>query len=142
MNAPCTCAANFNVNKDELYFPNRARERREAPRARQAKVAALGAAVGGGEKFEKGGCFGGRKNDSVLATEHARSPRRATIPRLFGGSRLSESRNVLTVYSIRSRWSRLQNHFRILTDGSRRTAAGWTKMRIRISPLTPASKTP
>ena len=21
MNAPCTCAANFNVNKDELYFP-------------------------------------------------------------------------------------------------------------------------
>ena len=44
------------------------------------------------------------------------------MARLFGGSRLSESRNVLTVYSIRSRWSRLQNHFRILTNGDRRAA--------------------
>ncbi len=32
----------------------------------------------------------------------------------------------LTVYPIRSRWSRPQKHFTILTDGSRRTAAGWT----------------
>ena len=73
---PCTCAANFNVNKDELYFPNRARERREAPRARQAKVARTRCGCGGGGKSEKGGVLGAGKNDFVLATEHARSPAR------------------------------------------------------------------
>ena len=51
-----------------------------------------------------------------------------TVPLLFGGSRLSESRNVLTDGSIGRIWSRLQKHFDILTDGSRRTAAGWSYM--------------
>ena len=50
--------------------------------------------------------------------------------RLFGGSRLSESRNVLTDGSIGSEWSRLQNHFEILTKGSRRTAAAWTCLKL------------
>ena len=49
-----------------------------------------------------------------------------TTPRLLGGSPLSESRNAFADGSIRSRWSRLSKHFGILTNGSRRTAAGWS----------------
>ena len=41
----------------------------------------------------------------------------------------------MTVYSIRSRWSRPSKHFTILTDGSRRTAAGWTYLKKQIGNL-------
>ena len=58
-----------------------------------------------------------------------------TIPRLFGGSRLSESRNVLTDGSIGSEWSRLQRHFEILTKGSRRAAAGWSCLNLDSGPI-------
>ena len=45
----------------------------------------------------------------------------------------------MTVYSIGSRWSRPSKHFTILTDGSRRTAAGWTYLN---TPLTTKKKQP
>ena len=50
------------------------------------------------------------------------------MPALFGGATGGEPGNVLTVGGFGSSRSRLQNHFEILTEGSRRTAAAWTCM--------------
>jgi len=48
-----------------------------------------------------------------------------TMPRLFGGSPLSESRNGFADGSIGSEWSRLSRNPPWATDGGRRTAARW-----------------
>ena len=45
---------------------------------------------------------------------------------ISGASRELPTVDRVTGYSIRSRWSRPQNHFDILTDGSRRAAARWS----------------
>ena len=57
------------------------------------------------------------------------------MARLLGGSRLSESRNCSADGSSRSRWRRPSKHSRILTDGSRRTAARWSRAPLRKHPM-------
>ena len=72
----------------------------------------------------------GARGRGAGALYHPWSPRLqpATIPRLIDGSRLSECADVMTDGAIGSGWSRLQNRFEILTDGSRRAATRWSWM--------------
>ena len=54
----------------------------------------------------------------------ARGSQPRALARTSGASRELPTVDRVTDYSIRSRWSRLQKHFDILTDGSRRDETG------------------
>ena len=87
----------------------------------------------GGGKSGKWGVLGAGKNDFVLATEHARSPPPRPKCKKMASRELLISEayglpvvDFLTDGAIGTIWSLPPKHFKILTDGSRRTAAGWT----------------